>query len=339
MSIHRAFWLALWAGLWAPQGALGAEDATPAAAPPAETGEAVPDPAGRGYSIGETGLALGGYVTGEAEDLEGDDYYSELEGNLFLFYEPSRYFRLFTDFEFEPDNVALERSYVDLTRNDALKVRVGKFLTPIGRWNQAHIEPLTWTTSEPLMIETVFDDTVSGASLNGTVFPSGGALSYSVYASLVDAIQVDADENFAERSTGARLEWASLEGWTAGLSYYASKPYDVSRWHHLGGADLLWQPNRRFELSVELLAGEGSRAAGATYAGYVQVAVETWRSLYLTARHEELAYPGAPTARFLTTGLVWAPRPWLRIKADYTSANEAGALGEPGARASLSLLY
>ena len=336
MSIHRAFWLALLGGLWAPPGVLGADPATP----PAETGEAVPDPAGRGFAFGKTGLALGGYVTGEAEDLEGDDYYSELEGNLFLFYEPSRYFRFFSDFEFEPDNVALERAYADFTASDALKLRLGKFLTPIGRWNQAHIEPLTWTTSEPLMIETVFDDTVSGASLHGSLFPSGGALSYAAYASLVDAIDVDSDENFAERSAGTRLEWASLGGWTAGLSYYASKPYAARRWHHLGGLDLLWLPHRRVEISAEALAGEGSRTPGAVHAGYVQAAVETWPSLHAVVRIESLALPDpVPEARFLTTGLVWAPLPQVRVKADYTFANDAGKAGEPGLRLSLSYLF
>lgn len=340
MSIHRAFLLATLAWLWLPQAAQGA-GAAPAADPPAaESGEAVPNPAGRGYSIGDTGLTLGGYITAEAEDIEGGDYYSELEGNLFVLYEPARYFRLFVDLEFEPDQVALERGYLDFTRSDALKLRLGKFLTPIGRWNQAHIEPLTWTTSEPLMIEAVFDDTVSGASLHGSVFPSGGALSYALYASLVDPIEVDAEEGFAEDSAGARLEWASLGGWTAGASYYASKPVADTRWHHLGGADLLWQAHRRVEISAEALAGEGSRARGAVYAGYAQAAVETWRSLYAVGRFEALALPGPlPTAQFVTTGLVWAPLPSVRFKADYTFANQAGRFGEPGARFSLSYLF
>ena len=340
MSIHRAFFLAAIAWSCAPLAAQGGDPAAAGAAATAETGEAVPDPAGRGFTLGSTGITVGGYVTGEAENLEGEDYYSEAEGNLFVFYEPGRFFRLFTDLEFEPDNVALERAYVDLAFRDAANLRLGKFLTPIGRWNQAHIEPLTWSTSEPLMIETVFDDTVSGASLLGAVFPGGGALSYALYGSLVDAIEVDAEEDFAEHSAGARLEWASLDAWTAGASYYASKPYAATRWHHLAGADLLWQPHRRLELSAELLGGEGSRAAGAVRAGYAQAAIEVWRSLYLVGRHETLSLPGpVPTIRLGTVGLVWAPRPWLRLKADYTFSNTVVEDGEPGARASLSILY
>lgn len=335
MSIHRAFLLAASAWICTPSAAHGGAPAGPA---PAETGEAVPDPAGRGFTLGDTGLTLGGYLTGEAEDLEGEAHYSELEGNLFVFYEPARYFRLFADLELAVDSVALERGYLDLAWSDALNLRLGKFLTPIGRWNQAHIEPLTWTTSEPVLIEAVFDDTVSGASLQGSVFPRSGALSYAVYASLVDPIAVDEDEAFAEDSGGARLEWASLDGWAAGLSYYASRQ-SGSRWHHLGATDVLWQPHRRVEVSAEALAGEGSRAAGAVRGAYLQVAVETAPAVHLVGRAEGLTLPGLATARFGTLGVAWSPLPSVRLKADYLFANEAGAFGEPGARASLSFLF
>ena len=338
MSIHRAFWPAVLAVLCLPMAAAAAGSGVAGPALRAESGETVPNPAGRGYTFGDTGLTLGGYLAADAEDLEGDDYYSEGEGHLFVFYEPVRYFRLFTDLEVLVDEIALERGYLDLAYTDALNLRLGKLLTPIGRWNQAHIEPLTWTTSEPVLVETVFDDTVSGAALQGSLFPQGGALSYSLYTSLVDPIGVDSDEGFADESAGARMEWASLDGWTGGLSYYASRP-PGARWHHLGGADVLWQPNRRVELSAELLGGEGSRAAGSVYGGYAQAAVETFGSLYVVGRAEALALPGLPTARFGTAGLVWAPLPSVRLKADYMFANDAGRFAEPGLRLSLSYLF
>ncbi len=338
MSIHRAFLLALMLGICVPMAAHGRDPPPDGAPVPAETGNGAPDTAGRGFTLGDTGLTVGGFATGEAEDLEGDDYYSEAGGNLFLFYEPVRYFRLFTDLELAIDEVALERAYADFTWSDALGLRLGKFLTPIGRWNQAHIEPLTWTTSEPVLIETVFDDTVSGVSVGGSVFPGGNALSYTAYRSLVDPIEVDADEGFADESGGGRLEWASLGGWTAGVSYYTSRP-PGERWHHLGAVDLLWHPHPRVELSAEALAGEGSRGPGAARGAYVQAAVETWKSLYIVGRAESLALPDLPTARFGTVGLVWAPWPSVRVKADYMFSNDAGRFAEPGARASLSYLF
>ena len=50
----------------------------------------------------------------------------------------------------------LERAYIDFAQSDALQLRLGKFLTPIGRWNQLHAAPLTWTTSRPLITEDGF---------------------------------------------------------------------------------------------------------------------------------------------------------------------------------------
>lgn len=340
MSIHRAFrpavLLAALLGGGLPQAARGGESA---AAQPAESGETLPNPAGRGFPIGDTGLTLGGYVTGDAENLEGEDHYSQLNAHLFVFYEPWRYIRLFADLELAAAAVALDRGHLDIPFSDALSLRLGKFLTPFGRWNQAHIEPLTWTASEPLLVESVFDDTISGASVSGSFFPKGGALSYVAYASLVDPIAVDADEGFAEDNAGTRIEWASLGGWTAGLSWYASRP-PLGQWHHVGGVDVLWQPHHRLEISAEALAGEGSRGDGPVRGAYLQAAVRTIDSLYLVGRVEGLDLPGPlPQARFGTLGAVWAPLPSVRLKTDYLFANDVGEIAGPGLRMSLSWLF
>src|SRR3972149_5264138 len=57
-------------------------------------------------------------------------------------------------------------------------------------------------------------------------------------------------------------------------------------WHHLGGADVLWQPQGRVEVSGEALFGEGSREDGALWGLYAQVVMETVRTLYLVGRYE-----------------------------------------------------
>lgn len=339
--------------------------------------------AGRGLRIGETGLVLGGFATAEAERLErgegsgdfdegensedsdgdegsgaseGGKSRGELEGlNLFVFYDPVPFAHLFTELEVGPllelesgegtrsdPKLEVDRLYLDLATSDALKLRVGKFLTPIGRWNVASAEPLLWTTSEPLIVEEVFDENATGAMLHGSAFPSGGALSYSLYGQFLNPIDPDRDENPAEHSAGAHLEWASLEGWTVGASYFASEIED-GEWNHLGGADLLWQPNTRIEISGEVLFGEGSREDGTLSGLYLQGVVETVRTLYAVARYERFDPPGAGRAVDLfDLGLAWAPAPYLRLKADYLFADERGELddlAEPGFRMSLSILF
>jgi hypothetical protein len=309
--------------------------------------------AGRGLRVGDTGLTLGGFVTAEAERLEDDTSRGGLEGaSLFVFYDPVSFVHAFSELDFgnlaewddehrglrsNPD-VEVDRLYADVGRSDALQLRVGKFLTPFGRWNLAPAEPLVWTTSEPLIVEEVFDEVVTGAMAFGSVFPGGEALSYSAYGTFLDPIAPDPEAPPAERSAGAHLEWASLRGLTIGASYFASAPDEDDR-HHLGGFDALWA-SERIELSGEALFGEGTRESGALWGLYAQAAVETVRTLWAVGRYEHFDPPGAERAVDLfDLGFAWIPAHWARLKGDYLFADHRGELAEPGFRASLSFLF
>ena len=318
--------------------------------------------AGQGLRVGETGLVLGGFATAQAERLQGGERQAAVEGlNLFAFYDPLPAVHLFTELELGPlaqweqgadgvrlnPEVEVERLYLDLGASDTLNLRLGKFLTPFGRWNQAPVEPLTWTTSEPLSVEEVFDETATGAMLHGSLFPRGEALSYALYGAFLDPLDADPEAPPAEHSVGARLEWAGLGGWTAGASYFiseagasetgASETGDTA-WNHLGGVDLLWQ-HARLEVSGEALFGEGSRENGALTGGYLQAVVETAPTLYLVGRYERFDPPQGRTIDLVDLGLAWVPAPYLRLKADYLFADRRDERAAPGLRMSLSILF
>ena len=310
--------------------------------------------AGRGLRVGDTGLVLGGFATAEVERLEGGESSGGVDGvNFLAFIDPVPYLHLFTELEVgelvvlesgrkgvhSNPKLEINRLYLDFGASDALNVRFGKFLTPIGRWNVVRIEPLLWTTSEPLIVEDVFDETATGAMLHGSVFPRGGALSYSLYGTFFEPFNVPPDEQPAKRNAGAHLEWASLQGWTVGASYFASQLQD-GEWNHLGGADLLWQPHGRVEVSGEVLFGEGSREDGRLWGLYAQTVVEMVRTLYLVGRYERFDPPGGGRAlNLFDLGLAWEPLPYLRLKADYLIADHRDELAEPGLRLSFSLLF
>jgi hypothetical protein len=171
--------------------------------------------------------------------LEGGKSSGGVDGvNFLVFIDPAPFLHLFTELEVGPlatlesdrrgvrsdPKLSVDRLYLDFGASDALNVRFGKFLTPVGRWNMTRIEPLLWTTSEPLIVEQVFDKTATGAMVLGSVFPRGGALSYSLYGTFVDPLDADPEEHLAKRNAGAHLEWASLEGWTVGASYFWAAP-------------------------------------------------------------------------------------------------------------------
>ncbi|NOT58410.1 MAG: hypothetical protein HOP18_27760 [Deltaproteobacteria bacterium] len=310
--------------------------------------------AGQGLRVGRTGLTIGGFTTAEVEHLENGERRGGIEElNFLISYDPLPFAHLFAELGVGSlaevgrgrrgihSNPALEveRLYLDLGTRDALRLRVGKFQTPVGRWNLTPREPHLWTTSEPLIVEEVFDDTTTGAMLHGSVFPQGGALSYSLYGAFLPPLDAQSDEHPVRRSAGAHLEWASLRGWTLGASYFASQRRN-GEWNHLGGADLLWFPHQRVELSGELLFGEGSIEDGATWGLYTQGVVETLPTLFLVGRYEHVRPPGGGRdINLFDLGFAWVPVPYFRFKADYLIADHRHELAAPGLRVSFSLLF
>lgn len=309
--------------------------------------------AGRGLRVGRTGLTLGGFATAETEWLEGGESSGGAAGNLFVFFDPVSFLHVFSELEFgnlaqvqsgeqgirSDPQVEVERLYLDLGALDALNLRFGKFLTPIGRWNLVHAEPLVWTTTEPVIVEDVFDEFTTGAMLWGTVFPRKTALSYSLYGTFLGTLDPDPDFPPAQRSMGAHLEWAGLGGWAVGASYWGSQRPGQA-WHNLGGVDGLWQPLPRLELSGEAVFGEGSRGNGTLWGLYAQAVVETVRTLYVVGRYERFDPPGpGRDLNLFDVGLAWVPRYYLRIKVDYRIANHDTERAPPGLFSSVSVLF
>lgn len=310
--------------------------------------------AGRGLRLGDTRITLGGFATADAERLEGGDSAGGVEGaNFFLSFDPLPSVHLFSELETGElvgassgrkgvgSNLrfGVERAYGDFGASDALNLRFGKFLTPIGRWNPVPAEPFVWTASEPLIVENVFDDAVTGAMLWGRAFAIPGALSYSLYGTFLDPLNPDPEAPPAKRSGGAYLEWASLGGWAVGASYFASEA-PTGPWHHLGGVDALWRPDGRVELSGEAVFGEGTRENGALWGLYAQAVVETFDTLYAVGRYEHFDPAGGSQAIDLyDVGLAWVPVYYFRLKVDYRFADHGGELAAPGLRSSLSLLF
>ena len=309
---------------------------------------------GRGLHFGDTSLTIGGFVTAEASRLEDGESRGGLEGaNFLVTLDPTPYLHLFAELSEGPIAVAengskgvqsgsgldVDRLYVDAGNSDALNLRIGTFFTPIGRWNQAPADPFLWTTSEPLIVEGVFDETVKGAMLWGRWFPRGGALTYSLFGTFFDPVTHAPDTPEADQGVGARLEWANLEGWSLGASYVAS---DLPRkgWNHVAGVDGVWQPSARLELSAEALFRESRHRKDSLWGLYAQAVVETVPTLYAVGRYERFDPPGdGSDVDLFDIGLTWIPAYYLRLKADYRFADTSTDLSAAGFQASFSLLF
>jgi len=137
--------------------------------------------AGRGLRIHSLKMTVGGYSTllyisrrnYEEQELE--------EIALLLYGDPFPRVRYFLELELHEvyrevngkDRTIrlldVERLYVDYEFSDALKLRMGRFITPIGIWNPIHIDVLKWTVSDPAVVAFFFPNFVTGVQLFGNL--------------------------------------------------------------------------------------------------------------------------------------------------------------------------
>ncbi len=252
---------------------------------------------GRGLRLGHTPITLGGYTNLDLVRDEGGPTELTLDDlSLFVIADPHPRLHLFSELEIEElvtldshghggthdARYVTERLYGDLTLSDQLIVRAGKFLTPVGRWNVIHAQPLVWTTSRPLVTFMPFDKHTTGAMLFGSVFPAAGRVTYTLYGQCLNQLDPSPQPVEAHRSVGGRLEYQVANGPSVGASYLAFTSH--GDWQHLGGLDTLWRRDR-VEVMGEAVYSDAPRRWGL----YLQPVVRVASRLYLVGRYEHSA--------------------------------------------------
>jgi hypothetical protein len=345
------------AGAEAPATAAAGE--APAPAPPNEEAAVAPAPdagdppdytlgpleyrVARGVRFGDSGLTIGGFTTFELERPDEEPAELALDGINFLAqFEPVDSFRVFAELEVgdlaswetsggpvESDPHAnFERLYAEYSHGDALSVRFGKFLTPVGQWNLAPAEPFVWLPTQPAILEFGIDEHQTGVALFGSFYPRQRRVSYWVYGQVIDAFDVESDETPAHRSVGAPL-LASERG---------------GAWTTTGGLDAKWR-GERLELSSEVLVSGGDIAGRDFWGAFVEAAYPLDRlspklaRLYLTGRVEHFDPRGADATQLLDFGFTWLPKEWLNFKLGYRAAIHDGAELGDGVKLTLSVLF
>jgi len=307
---------------------------------------------GKGLHLGDSGLWLGGYANLQVEDLKSTSWQAQLNDlSLFVGWERGRW-RFFSEFEIgdalEAGNgqaltthqgyFNLERLYLDCGVASAFNVRFGKFLTPIGRWNQIHAAPLVWTTSTPLIVNGPFAMHTSGGMAYGNFEAFERLWGYSVYGggrNQFDFKSADAssDDNYQD-PLGFRLFQDAPGLYQIGVSYahYSERNFHAGV-KNLLGLDAFWT-RKRYELSGEFIyrfgTGLNNRefdardGSGSLWGLYVQGVAPVLGDLYAIARYEAFQREGAGSAGSLwLAGLAYRPRPAVVFKAEYRFADYA----------------
>jgi hypothetical protein len=256
---------------------------------------------GRGWQVPHTDLTLGGYATTQLAKLDDTPLSFDVTHlSAFLWWQPIQRLRFFTELDeqdalqvqsdkFTTANgyLAVERLYADWAQSDALNLRLGKFLTPIGRWNLIHADPLVWTTSRPLITQVTFPTNATGAMLFGTLNGIGSGLDYSIYSSIGAELRRDPKQDPFTEAYGLHLAYSLRPTLQLGFSYANfEQRSDLGNRRNLVGADVFWSHNG-YEISAEAAYRFSSQGPESDeLGGFVQGVVPLVGKLYGIGRYE-----------------------------------------------------
>ena len=323
---------------------------------------------GQGLYFPQQGLRIGGYANLQYYNVEGFPATLRFrDAGLFITKDIGTRWQLFTEVDAgdsfslaghssgEDSELDIERLYLDFHANQAITLRFGKFLTPVGQWNLIHADPLTWTVSRPLTTSAAFARHASGVMAFGTTPWHGHDLDYWVFVddSKNLAIGPDQDRAFSSfgadgsirnnfrQAVGGQLLYHLLdERLSVGVSYLDYTLESPHQRLQLIGMDLSWT-TRYLNLTGEAIHVTSPDAGTqAQRGGFLQAAVPLWRQLYLVGRYER--YQTAVTAQATTLrtfGLNYRPVQGIVLKIEHSAGNRDARLVPPGWLASAAVLF
>ena len=310
---------------------------------------------GEGLQLADTGFSLGGYATASYEHLHHAPARTALDNlSLFVWWQGDSRWKFFSELDYEnvlahPASdvegetryLALERLYVDYALTDTTTIRVGKFLTPIGRWNLIHATPLVWTTSRPFVTTESFPTNATGLMLNGTLPDVANGTEYSLYASKMGELRPNPVLDPFYEAVGAHVSVPVLTDGQVGFSYAAfeqKKTRDEKK--QLVGVDFVWTRNR-YELSGEGIYRFSDNGSDWDEKGaFGQLVVPLTDKLYAVGRYELYRKAREPLAtRLWVAGLNYRVTPAIVLKAEWNGATHNTIDAPEGFMSSLSLLF
>ncbi|MEI8207906.1 MAG: hypothetical protein WCG16_01790 [Methylococcales bacterium] len=327
---------------------------------------------GSGYTVGETGLSIGGYANTELDVPRSTPWNFTLSDlSLFMTWDNGSRLHFFSELEAgdvlnvgnhqslgaQNAHFEFERFYLDSLVNNNLTVRLGKFLTPIGEWNLIHAAPLVWTTSRPVVTENLFSPHASGLMLHGSVPVVSRQLEYSVFADLTESIDPYRSSNPFQNALGAHLRYffsdtlqigASVADYTlsdlqsaqigSSFTHIALSNLQSSR-YYLVGLNLAWS-YKKFELSSEFVYRTSDHAAiASTLQGFVQGVVPISQRWFMVGRYEYFEQQLNKAGQVGLLGLAYRPLPPIVWKLEYRRGEHNELLAPDGLSASFSILF
>ena len=237
--------------------------------------------------------------------------------------------------------VALDRLYVDYRAADTINIRAGKFLTPIGHWNQEHSDPQVWTVLRPLISQSAFPTNATGLMLFGSVPFGTQWIDYQTYAAAGGEWRPAPRSHPFDSAFGGRLSTALNPSIQVGISAsrFQQDGLRSSRFN-LIGADvaLSWLGS---EFSAEIIRRRGKDANVSDEHGwFAQAAVPVVRRWWGVARLEQYrrAVDESESSTALLGVVYKSDRHWV-FKAEWAHASGGESSLPSGFLSSLTMVY
>lgn len=314
---------------------------------------------GRGINLLSDQLNIGGYTTASFEKVNAQKNSVGLRNfSLLISASPSDAVRFFSEIELENwlsteqisnfnASLKIERLYIDYLAPDDVTMRVGKWLTPFGRWNVIHAAPLVWTTTRPFITdEQLFPNHSSGAMVSKKFTLNEHNIDVAVYVDDSEHLDLRKDPIEFENAFGSRINMELTEQLQIGFSYLDFKQAEINEGrNHLFGADLLWTQND-YELQIEASYRHNPSGQGDEKGFYIQGVAPLGSQVFAVSRYEYLA--GAHQSVFTrlqssthaaVTGLVWRPFVPLAIKAEYRFGSQNQSIAPSGFFTSIAVFF
>lgn len=309
---------------------------------------------GRGLQIGSTPLYLGGYITSfykqnndGTSTISHDDtavmLYGDINEKLSLMAEyeiADTYHKTYgaNESEFKNSTFRPERAYLNYTINEYATLRVGKFPSFVGVWNQTPIPVLRDTLSSPRVTKEIFPKFTTGAAVYGSL-PFDEDSTYGIFGQ--GNRDLDSTYNNIETDVfyGAHIE-KRIGRLKVGASAGAFRDRANSETVQYVGASFEYK-HSNLKAIGEAVACNDEIAASEKHAikkgYYLQLAYKIFDKNHLIGRTEYLDDPLKHSSSSVNTiGWSYRPHPSVSVKAEkqFDSRNKAG-----NASVSLAILF
>lgn len=302
---------------------------------------------GQGFALPWRDTWAGGYATMRMFDPEHAPASLGLQDiSLFLHGSPAPAWQFFAEFELGDtleidrdgasaslDDVDLERLYVEHNLGARNTLRIGKFLTPIGRWNTIHADPLVWSVTRPLSTSAPFARHASGVALFGERPLGEGAIEYHVFGDATD--DLDASERHEEmfedsgiepapphafsHATGLHLNYRNgADSFRLGASLARFGLRDSPQTWELAGADIYLARNG-WEFNGEAVYRRADSGARRSESGaFAQLVAPLSEHLFVVGSAERFRSARFDrSTRWAAIGLAWRPRSPYTFKLEF----------------------